>query len=194
MSRNTVALASPSRNVRTRPGCSSTYQRPSGPWNAPVIELNVSPPIARTSRTCGIVVATVGTGVGAGVGDGLAVGDGVGDGDGLAVGDGVDGAAVGDDDAPIVGVGTVTVADGEQAHTIARVAATASRRAPMTVTLATRSRVWRYAIQLGIPGNGRRANPRQMGNGRPARHLQCHAEHLDRPPARPARSHSRGAW
>src|SRR5438876_1094752 len=186
MSRNTVALASPSRDVRTRPGCSSTYQRPSGPWNAPVIELNVSPPIARTSRTCGIVVATVGTGVGASVGDGLAVGDGVGDGDGLAVGNGVDG--------PVVGVGTVTVADGEQAHTIARVAATASRRAPMTVTLPTRSRVWRYAIQLGIPGNGRRANPRQMGNGRLARHLQCHVEHLDRPPARPARSHSRGAW
>src|SRR5436190_19796747 len=85
MSRNTVALASPSRNVRMRPGCSSTYQRPSGPWNAPVIEVKARPPIARTSRTWGIVEATVGTGVGARVGGGLGEGDGVGDGVAVAV-------------------------------------------------------------------------------------------------------------
>src|SRR5258706_161235 len=83
----------PSRKVRMRPGCSSTYQRPSGPWNAPVIELNASPPIARTRRTCGIVVAAVGTGVGARVGDGLEVGDGVGGaGVGLRLGVAVAGA------------------------------------------------------------------------------------------------------
>src|ERR1700704_2742999 len=89
MSRNPVALASPSRNVRTRPGCSSTYQRALGPWNAPVIELNASPFMARTSRTCGIVDAVVAAGVGTGVGATVGVADGVGDGDdvGLAVGD-----------------------------------------------------------------------------------------------------------
>src|SRR5207249_8409367 len=93
MSRNTVALVSPSRNVRIRPGCSSTYQRPSGAWNAPVIELNVSPPIARTRLICGIVAATVGAAVGAVVGArvgegeavGLAAGVGVGVGLGLGV-------------------------------------------------------------------------------------------------------------
>src|SRR2546423_20992 len=141
MSRNTVALASPSRNVRIRPGCSSTYQRPSAPWNAPVIELNPSPPIARTSRTCGIVVATVGTGVGAGVGGGgLAVGDGDGDGVGDADGDGdAVAAAVGDaggDDRVVsegeAAVGDGVAANGEQALVSAKAAASASRRAPMT--------------------------------------------------------------
>src|SRR5947209_15466707 len=86
MSRNTVALASPSRNVRMRPGCSSTYHRPSAAWNAPVIELNARPFIARASLICGIAAATVGTGVGTGVGGGLAVGVGVGVGDGERVG------------------------------------------------------------------------------------------------------------
>src|ERR1700716_1671954 len=81
MSRNTVARASPSRNVRMRPGCSSTYQRRSGAWNAPVIELNVSPPSAFTSCTAG----SAGTGVGATVGGTVAVGAAV----------GVDGGAVG---------------------------------------------------------------------------------------------------
>src|SRR5258708_8192208 len=79
MSRNTVAPGSPSRNVRMRPGCSSTYQRPSGPWIAPVIELNARPPIARTRRICGIAVERVGTGVGDGVAVRLEVGDGDGE-------------------------------------------------------------------------------------------------------------------
>src|SRR5437764_749739 len=109
MSRNTVALASPSRKVRMRPGCSSTYQRLSAAWNAPVIELNASPPIARASFTCGIAGAGVETGAGAMVGDGVGVAEGValgagdadGDGDATTAGDGaVDGGA-------LVGVGAV---------------------------------------------------------------------------------------
>src|SRR4029077_6015505 len=149
MSRNTVAAASPSRKVRMRPGCSSTYHRPSAAWNAPVIELNASPFIARASLTCGIA-ATVGTGVGAGVGGGLAVGVAVGDGDGVGLGVAVAGAEGGavtceasEGDAPIVGVGTV--AGEEHAHAGAKVAASASRRAPMTVTVSTRFGQLRYA-------------------------------------------------
>src|SRR5258708_7304623 len=137
MSRKTVALASPSRNVRMRPGCSSRYQRPAGPWNARVIELNASPFIARTRRTCGIVVApAVGTGVGGGVGDELGVGDAVGDGVGVGLGVAVarepDAAAsgVGDVDGTAAGVA-------EQAQASARTGASASRRAPMTFTGST---------------------------------------------------------
>src|SRR5438132_128416 len=97
MSRNTVARASPSRNVRIRPACSTTYQRPSAACSAPVMSVNERPPNARTSWTAGIAGLTVGAGVGAGVagtGDGAAVGDADGDTDP----DGEDdGAAVGDD-------------------------------------------------------------------------------------------------
>src|ERR1041385_6543552 len=82
MSRNTVALVSPSRNVRMRPGCSSTYQRPSGPWNMPVIELKARLPIARTRRTCGIDASTVGAGGGGSVGAGGGAGVRLGGGDG----------------------------------------------------------------------------------------------------------------
>jgi hypothetical protein len=104
--------------------------------------LNASPFITRTSLICGIVVATVGTGVGAGVGGGLAVGAGEGTGVGVAAavasGD-VEGGAVtweaSDGDASIVGVGAV--AGDEHAHASARAVASASRRAPMTVTLST---------------------------------------------------------
>lgn len=56
----------------------------------------MSPPIARVSLTCGIVDATVGTGVGATVGGGLGVGVGVGDGDAVGL-VGVD-VTAGDDD------------------------------------------------------------------------------------------------
>src|SRR5439155_367734 len=148
MSRNTVALVSPSRNVRIRPGCSSTYQRPSGAWNAPVIELNVRPHIARTRLTCGIVVATVGAGVGAVVGDGvgegeavgLAVGVGVGVGLGLgvAVARGVEAAAsgVGDADGAATGVAV-------HAHASTRTTTSASRRAPTTFTVSTLRRPYR---------------------------------------------------
>jgi hypothetical protein len=80
-----------------RPGCSSTYHRPSAAWNAPVIELKASPFIARVSLICGIVDATVGTGVGATVGGGLGVGVGVGDGDAVGLTVGVD-VTAGDDD------------------------------------------------------------------------------------------------
>src|SRR5439155_25654825 len=79
MSRNTVAVASPSRKVRMRPACSRTYQRPSAAWNAPVIWLNARPLMTRCSRTAG-TVAGVGTRVGASVGAGVGVSVGVGDG------------------------------------------------------------------------------------------------------------------
>ena len=72
-----MAVASPSRKVRMRPTCSSTYQRPSGAWNAPVIWLNARPLITRCSRTAG-TVGGVGTGVGASVGAGVGVSVGVG--------------------------------------------------------------------------------------------------------------------
>src|SRR5439155_2015403 len=95
MSRNTVAVASPSRKVRMRPACSRTYQRPSAAWNAPVIWLNARPLITRCSRTAG-TVGGVGTGLGASVGAGVGVSAGVGDGVG---GSGVDaGLAAGSSD------------------------------------------------------------------------------------------------
>jgi hypothetical protein len=108
--------------------------------------LNASPFIARTSLICGIVVAAVGTGVGAGVGGGVAVGVAVGDGEGAGVGlavavagGDVEGGAVtgeaSDGEAAIVGVGAV--AGDEHAHASAKPVASASRRAPMTVTLST---------------------------------------------------------
>src|SRR5204863_9598873 len=96
MSRKTVARASPSRNVRIRPDCSTTYQRPSAACSAPVISVNESPPNARTSCTDGIAGLMVGVGVGAGVagtGDGEGRGRGDAEGTSDAVGDG--------DDAPI---------------------------------------------------------------------------------------------
>src|SRR5947199_3970702 len=88
MSRNTVAVASPSRKVRMRPACSRTYQRPSAAWNAPVIWLNARPLITRCSRTAG-TVGGVGTGVGASVGAGVGVSAGVGDGVGGSGGAGL---------------------------------------------------------------------------------------------------------
>src|SRR5437867_2372931 len=85
MSRNSVACASPSRKVRILPGCSSTYHRPSAAWNAPVICVNVSAPIARCRLTWGRLTSTgggvvaVGACVGGGVDTrGVAVGPGVG--------------------------------------------------------------------------------------------------------------------
>src|SRR5205823_14912212 len=94
MSRKTVARASPSRKVRIRPACSTTYQRPSAACSAPVISVKESPPKARTSCTAGIAGLMVGVGVGAGVagtGDGEGGGDVEGDGEdeGAAVCDGV---------------------------------------------------------------------------------------------------------
>src|SRR5438105_14516318 len=92
MSRNTVARASPSRNVRIRPACATTYQRPSAACSAPVISVNESPPNARTSCTAGIAGLMVGVGVGAGVA-------GTGDGGGLGLGDAEGGSdADGEDD------------------------------------------------------------------------------------------------
>src|SRR3989442_5557602 len=96
MSRNNVACASPSRKVRILPGCSSTYARPSAAWNAPVICVNVSAPIARTKRTWGRLTSTGGAAVavGACVGGvvdtrGVGVADAAADpGDAEAAGDG----------------------------------------------------------------------------------------------------------
>src|SRR5947209_2911698 len=84
MSRNTVACASRSRKVRILPGCSTTYQRPSRAWNAPVISVNVSPPIARCRLNWGRLTSTEGRAVGVGV----CVGGGA-DACGVAVGFGV---------------------------------------------------------------------------------------------------------
>src|SRR5256885_17270938 len=101
MSRKTVARASPSRNVRIRPACSTTYQRPSAACTAPVISANESPPKARTSCTAGIAGLMVGAGVGAGVagtgdgdGEGVGLGDADGDVEGANDGAGVCGGAV----------------------------------------------------------------------------------------------------
>ena len=82
-----------------------------------------------------MVAAAVGNGVGGDVGEGLGVGVGDGVAAGLAVADG--GGVDGDGDGALVGVADV-VAGEEQAQANARLAASASRRAPMTVTLSTR--------------------------------------------------------
>src|SRR3989442_101934 len=96
MSRKTDARTSPSRKVRTRPGCSSTYHRPSAAWNAPVICVNASPPNTRCSLIAGMPMSTGGATVGAAVGAAVG-GCGVGVGDGIAVADGSGvGATVGD--------------------------------------------------------------------------------------------------
>src|SRR6267142_796191 len=159
MSRNTVARASFSRKVRIRPGCSSTYQRPSGAWNAPVIELNVSPPSAFTSCTCGraggavgatvgaIVGATVGATVGAGV-DGCAVGVALAVRDADAAGDALsDSDCEGgpDKDGPLVVAG-LPADRPEHAHARTMVAATARRPGVIRVTLdrVTMRRLPRY--------------------------------------------------
>src|SRR5438874_3883637 len=130
MSRNTVARASPSRKVRIRPACSTTYQRPSAACSAPVISVNESPPNARTSCTAGIAGLMVGVGVGAGVagtGEGLGLGDADGDNDtdeGTAVCDGAVGEATGAaGEAPPV----VATESDEQADASASVSAMATR-------------------------------------------------------------------
>src|SRR5437867_12744646 len=135
MSRNSVACASPSRKVRTLPGCSSTYQRPSAAWNAPVICVNVSAPIARTRRTWGRLTSTVG----AAVAVGACVGTGV-DPCGVGVSPGVGAADVeaDPDDADAAGDGAVVVltADGdEQAIAATKAAARPKRRSRITTHL-----------------------------------------------------------
>jgi len=113
--------------------------------------LNASPPIARASLICGTAAAVVGTGVGIGVGAGDAVGDAV----GLAVGVGVvEGEAAATCDGAVVGEGegVGAVAGAEQTQAKPRNAASASRRAPMTVTASTDRHPRRYGARGAATG------------------------------------------
>ena len=92
------------------------------------------------------VGATVGAALAVGVGEGVALGAGDADGDGDATA-AWDGAV---DDGALDGVGAV--AEGEHAHAKPKNAASASRRAPMTVIASTHSHPSRYGHRSGLLG------------------------------------------